>query len=433
MIIDLGTDRTMPEVRSKSALRRNLLSAAVALNLILAAALGGSAVAHQALRPVAAAPATVRDNFVLLGDHLFVLGFAGNRIDAYAVPGGAHLWQATTSRPVAFFRADTRAEVLLLQNEGDGASGQVSALVAGTGRVLWRREESRLPNVDFFQGAALLLAGAGKTGAALVLMDLNTGAERWSHPFPAGSAVLAGSPGYLVVQSPAGIVELLDERDGRTVVSGRLDAASDTAGPDDASPPSGPSVYPTGELVLTLHAQANGTVVTAYRATTFERVWQVTTEESVHNIAGCGPVICLNADQRVTAVDPSTGRTIWRREAVTVAGAVDGWLQARAAHADGGNIVLLQPTTGSIRLSVTDWTWVPGSDLGGEFLLTRSQPGLFGVWVGSGDAAKERIAVRGWLPEAVNSQCQVSEAEPGQRYLACPMRNGGVRVWRYEP
>lgn len=433
MIIDLGTVRTMPEPRSKLALRRNLLSAAVALDLILAGALGGSAVAHQALRPVTSAPATVRDTFVLLGDHLFVLGFAGNRIDAYAVAGGAHLWQATTSRPVAFFRADTRAEVLLLQNEGDGASGQVSALVAGTGRVLWRREDSRLLNVEFFQGAALLLAGAGQTGAALVLVDLNTGAERWSHPFAAGSAVVTGSPGYLVVQSPAGEVELLDERDGRTVVSGRLDAAPDTAGPDDASPPSGPSVYPAGELMLTLHAQANGTVVTAYRATTFGRVWQVTTEEPVRGVAGCGPVVCFNADEGVTAVDPSTGRTIWRRAAVTGAIAVGGWLQARAANADGGNIVLLQPTTGSVRLGLTDWALAAGSDLGGEFLLTRSQPGLLGVWVGSGDAAKERIAVRGWLPDAVNSQCQVSEAEPGQRYLACPMRHGGVRVWRYEP
>lgn len=427
-MIDLDVERAEPRAKSKRH-RHRWLPVGIAIGLALVGVLGGAAVGRPAFRLVLSLAVPAGDDFDLIGDDLLVYHDARKRIDSYELPTGKHRWHFEVADRIAALNVGIRSRVLLMTTTGDrSGTDQLFALDAGTGQVRWRQDGSRTPYLDARNGGVLLVPREADANATMTFVDLNTGAERWKHPLAAGS-VLAGERGAIVAYTATGNTEILDLGSGRVTAAGQLGPTTLPSGGQRR----GAGLFSVGGLLLSLQPDPDRTVVTAFRSTTLARQWQVSTEDALVNVADCGPLLCFNAQDQVSAVDRSTGKVVWRKAAWTDAQAVGNWLQARAVRSDGSTIGLLQPTTGAVQLNLDGWSALPGSDLSGDFLVTRSETGRLGSQVGVGRPGQGDVRILDWLPGAVNQRCQTSDLRVEPRYLACPTMEGTVRVWRYRP
>lgn len=436
VIVDLGTDWEPRDARRPArSVRGRVIAAGLVLVAVLAWALGGSASPHPALVRVAAVEASITDSVLLIGDHLFVLGRNASRLDAYALPGGRHLWRLGFGDQIDGLQVDAPSGVLLVGTFDAGQrTGRVTALDLSTGRSLWEQADANVANLDIATGVLLARVDWAAPGQVR-LVDVRTGAVRWSRPFGPLAGLTMSGPDRVVLRAPSGEAQILDFVSGRVLASGQLGEPVVDASRAVDDPNSVTLLYPAGGRLYLVYPGDVSTSVAAYDAATFRPIWRNAVGGRLFGVSGCGPVLCANGDGGVTGLDLATGAVRWRDDEWLAAYADGDGLRATAyGPTGGGSMAVLDPATGKVRLDFRQWVAPQRADAPGWApLATRAEIGRLGAWVGVLDIGHGRVSPVAWLPEVVTLQCQFSAADAGQGYLACTTHTGGVDVWRYRP
>jgi outer membrane protein assembly factor BamB len=431
--VDLGTDwEPRDEPRPGRSAWRQVTAAGVALATVLVGLLGGSAAPRPALIQVASIPSGISDTIELIGDRVFVLGSNARRLDAYALPTGRHLWRLGWAQQVDTLRVDAALGVLLVVTfDVARPEGTVTALELDSGRTIWQQSGSLLaaPARDV-DGAALLGPADPSAAGEVRLVDVRTGAVRWSRAVAATTAFATAGPDRIIQRSPTGDTQVVELSTGRVLASGvlgGLDPRLAKGLPPD--PGAVPNVETVDGLVFLLYAAVYPTTVVAYDGGTFQERWQATEDGRVYWVAGCGRVICVGGEQGVTGVDPVSGAARWRAAAWPGAYPIGDGSRAVVLGATGDEAsALLDTATGSVELAMH--AWVPVSPPADPALVTFSEVGRLGVWVGVLDVVRTRVSPLGWLSGIAN-QCQQGGPDPGHTYLACVTPSGSTEVWWY--
>lgn len=432
--VDLGTDwEPRVATRPRPSAWRRVVAAGAVLATVLAGILGGSAARRTALIPVASIPTGITDTVTLIGDHVFVRGRNATRLDVYSLPTGRHLWRLGWPQSIDTLRVDAALGVLLVETfDITRLAGTVTALELGTGRVLWRSDGLVSVVAQQVDGAALLAPAEPSAGGQVRLVDVRTGAVRWSRATTQSTAFGDDGPGRILLRSPAGDAQVVELSTGRVLASGPLGAPDPPAAagsePDPAQLPSVSTV--DGQVFLVYQAE-EASLLVAYDGGTFRERWRATEGGRVYGVAGCGPVLCVGGEGGVAGVDPATGArrwgpTVWSGVYPTGDGSRALMVGATGERASA----LIDTATGAVRLPMRGWTPADGATTVDPSLLTFSEVGRLGVWVGVLDAVRARVSPVSWLSGIAN-QCEQAAPDPGHTYLACQTTTGGTQVWRY--
>jgi hypothetical protein len=441
LVIELDTDwepRESPHASPWRIGRRSGLVVGLLVCLLLVSGLAGSATPAPIWRWVASVPAALGDSYVLSGGRVFVMSRqpSGTTVDAYGLPGGRHLWRAALPARVDLLAFQEAAGELLAEAAGVEQGQRVTALDATTGRVRWR-----LDGAVFYQSVQpassylLLMVAPPPSGPdQLRLVDVRSGAAIWSRVLTPGTSTDPVGSGKLVLDSPAGPVQILDEHTGRLLVTAQLDTGPE---PVDQSlePGSGTAFYAVGDrLIITYQRTTGGTDVSAYDMSTLERRWHLDVSDPVLNVADCAAVLCLSSEHGMTAVDPATGQRRWTTTRWTFGGAQGGLIDATdVPNPDNqpSHTVLLDPGTGRTVLDLRDWSPQEPIVSGQPATLITGRRGRLGAWAGSLNRDRTAVRPQAFLPDAIRDRCVLDRA--ARTYLACATYGGPVDVWVNRP
>ncbi|MEV0005245.1 PQQ-binding-like beta-propeller repeat protein [Micromonospora sp. NPDC050980] len=179
-----------------------------------------------------------------------------------------------------------------------------SAYAADTGQLRWRRPDRVQPAgaaaVAVTEVRSVVDPGQRIEGAVRGV-DLATGADRWSTPVPS-TAVLAASPGRIVVVHDSGLARVHDTRHGAAIAETRL--------PPAGYAPDNPLVV--GDHLVLRHPAPGGTALSGYDLPALTPRWRRLLPVGETLAPGCPRVLCLVgvADRR--ALDAGTGAQLWR-------------------------------------------------------------------------------------------------------------------------
>ncbi|MEU1755400.1 PQQ-binding-like beta-propeller repeat protein [Micromonospora matsumotoense] len=384
----------------------------------------------------AAAPVTHRAAFVvpaplgavaLLHDgEVFLLEPGG----APATPGRLSAWTIPTSpgaRPVrrwqvpvpvqvdsGYAQLSRHADLLLLTGAAGGPDGEYRTYAHSpdTGRVRWQRAGSGNP-----AGADLLFTELGPAGPMTVrLVDSTTGRDRWSTSMPpAATSYRNAADGVdrIVAMPPPGPVEVWDARRGVRLHSVHLDPAG--------SPSAGEFTI-VGDLLL---VETNNDRLTGYDLDGLTHRWEVPWPVPSFYVP-CGPLICAQGEAGgVRALDPATGRTVWRDNRWELSGAEHGGRMLASGLGRGvwHPLVVLDVASGRVAAELGVWNLVPPTTTAGPMLGLRPA-GEGRMVVADLDVAAARVRVLDVLP-AVSGDCR-TDAE----LLLCRLVDGTFGVWR---
>ena len=464
-LIDLGDDRSEPVPdRYRRPSRRVPPVLAAVLVAVALVVPGGPERAAPRLIPLAEVPATRSAVIALSRDTAFVADWSDAVVDgqrllgvvsAYPLPGGAPRWQARLPVPAQDLRVAAAAGVVVATTVVNGVEA-VTALDAGTGRILWRadsREPVRVPA----DGAAALFYGPE---ASVGWVDLRSGRDVWSRSLPRyGDFGLLPGAGptdraRLMMLSVDGEVDVIDEATGALVTSGRIPkrdpdtdtgtgtgaggtgaggtgaggtGAGGTGAGDGADPMSGTTVAGVLGRILVMRRQAPGyRSVTAFDPATFRPLWTVA--GTFQGVAlACGYLVCLPDADGLNVLDPWSGVTAWRSDEWGAARPLDAGRLLAFADDPARGLAVLGVDTGRELARLTGWTSVddPGSHL--PVLLARPDD-TGGTVIAALDPGSARPALLGDLPDAAPSTCQA-----GGGVLVCATVRHTLRMWRYGP
>ncbi|WP_045742406.1 PQQ-binding-like beta-propeller repeat protein [Actinoplanes rectilineatus] len=354
-VIELGEIGEAGERRSGSGPRasRRLLTAGVVL--LCALGLGASAGSAEpaTVREVWSAPMQPDDWVVARDDGLFAYTTVDGRarLTAYETATGTVRWARDYPEPLTWLSGERSGLLLAPEDEqvhtvryDDGSVGSLMfaaatrALDPRTGADLWRQKGDVQPSGT----GGLLLADRDETGGLEKLrrIDPRSGSILWERDL-GGSQVLAAGSEHIVTGDRRGRLRLLRYADGSVL--------SERTVPWQASLPGD-----SRDTVLLLHGgllvvgqmrSADG-VLTGYRPDTLEKVWE-TPSGPVGFLAGCGPVICVDAGDALLGLDGATGRSRWVRERLHLAFTIGpDRVLASTASAPRTEQVLLDTATG---------------------------------------------------------------------------------------
>ncbi|MGC1212705.1 MAG: PQQ-binding-like beta-propeller repeat protein [Micromonospora sp.] len=394
----------------------------VRVGVLLAAvllALGGAAPAVRRPPPVEI-PAPQGASFLVMGDRLIIadgpgtVGRAARVVTGHRLPGPEPLWRFTLPAGDHVLGLSTVAGTLLVTSSPAGAGDTIStALDAATGAVRWRHPGYPVRT----EPGGLLFETPRPDGTGTIrAVDPATGAPRWSLPLPGnGVAYRMGGRGVsqIVLVTAAGRVEVHDAGSGTLLRAGQVLPAADGVS------------YRFNQVVgdLLLMDSAPGTI-TAYGLDRLDRRWSVPVEPDVAYFQDCAGVVCVR--DRITgarALDPTTGRTLWRRDGLLGLYPVGGRLLVAAA--DVGleqDLSLREPTSGQVLARLGRWRIARGEPVDDRLLGLRRLPGDRTL-VGDLDVPARQATVRAVLPGSWDD-CAVG---PGA--LVCLRPAGGLAVW----
>ncbi|MDG4800873.1 PQQ-binding-like beta-propeller repeat protein [Micromonospora sp. WMMD980] len=231
---------------------------------------------------------------LLVVDPTTLTGYTPTGRTTWRVPAPAGAWSAASVGDLVLVTTrDTARQVT-----------GTSAYTADTGQLRWRRPD----RVDVAGAAAVAVtevrsvADPGQRIQGTVRgVDLATGADRWSTPVPS-TAVLATSPGRIVVVHDSGLARVHDVRHGAAIAETRL--------PPAGYAPDNPVVV--GDHLVLRHPGPGGTTLSGYDLPSLTPRWQRLLPVGETPAPGCPRVLCLVglADRR--ALDPGTGAQVWR-------------------------------------------------------------------------------------------------------------------------
>jgi outer membrane protein assembly factor BamB len=453
-LIDLGEDRWEPVPdRYRRPGRRVPPVLAAVLAAVALVVPGGPERAAPRLIALAEVPATRSAVTALSPDTAFVADWADAVVDgqhllglvsAYPLPGGVPRWQARLPVPAQDLRVAAAAGVVLATTVVNGVQA-VTALDAGTGRVLWRADSREAVHVPADSGAALFYGPDGSVG----WVDLRSGRDVWSRSVPRyGDFGLLPGAGpadraRLMMLSLDGAVDVVDEASGALVASGRIPAPDSGTGTDGDSnggagatggdggtaaggdATSGTTVAGVLGRILVMRRQApDSGSVTAFDPDTFRPLWTVAgTFQGV--ASACGYLVCLPDAGGLHALDPGSGATAWRSDEWDAARALDAGRLLAFADDPARGLAVLGAGTGRELVRLRGWTSVddPASHL--PVLLARPDD-TGGTVIAGLDPGSARPAVLGDLPDAAPSTCQAAGG-----VLVCATVRHTLRMWRY--
>lgn len=247
------------EQRWRTTIGSELLSAPVAQGeIVVAHAIDGSIIAlergdgHLLWRHLERVPSlTLRGSSrpLIVGGTMVVVGTAGGEVIALNLQDGALLWRATIATPRGRTDLDLMVDVDAELVEADGViyaaayQGNVAALQAGNGQLLWSREISSQSGIAVDEAALYLSDEAGDVWA----LSRHNGATLWKqavlHRRALSAPVQQGN--YLIVGDYEGYLHWLDKGDG--TLAGRTRVRTVT----EEFPFGGEATYyPEGRAVL---------------------------------------------------------------------------------------------------------------------------------------------------------------------------------------
>lgn len=320
-------------------------------------------------------PATSR--FVLTDDTLYAIDpptTDGERtLTAYQLTDGAVRWRI--GWPAAAPPVLWHDKLLLIRPGGGGREATVTTIDADTGQPQWTRTGSVI----------------GQTGERVLLR-----AGDWLHSYHADTGARLASLPARVTGAPRQVV---------------------------------------GDHLL---IWGQGPVIHAYDLTTLERQWSTgVAGRRPGAVVACGRLLCLSGGDRVLALDPATGRSVWWTGwlAVGSGGRVDlvaggaGWgdrILVRASGPAGRRNWLVNAETGRPITELPGWRPSgrphPVAALPPGALLTRYLDQA--TWFARVGADTPGITVLGSIHGAPQRDCHRAE-----HYLACYSRQT-VQVWR---
>ncbi|MFI5834134.1 PQQ-binding-like beta-propeller repeat protein [Micromonospora sp. NPDC051300] len=316
-VIELDRPAPAP-ARGPASPRRWRLAPALAACLLLGASTA------PAPPTVTGPPLPARATLLAAGGLLLVAD--PGALTAYT-PTGRMTWRVPA--PAGAWSAASVGDLVLVTTRDTARQVTgTSAYAAGTGHLRWRRPDRVQP-----AGAAAVAVTEVRSVAdpgqriqgAVRGVDLATGADRWSTPVPS-TAVLATSPGRIVVVHDTGLARVHDTRYGAPVAETRL--------PPAGYAPDNPIVV--GDHLVLRHPAPGGTTLSGYDLPSLTPRWQRLLPVGEAPAPGCPRLLCLSgvADRR--ALDPGTGGQVWRWPG----GA--GW-QPVPGDPDAARQVLLRP------------------------------------------------------------------------------------------
>ncbi len=362
-LIDLDSV-VMPRPPAARPSRRALLAA---LTLVLAFSLGAAVPAARVSSP-SILLAGFADRAFIDRDRLFVagpgVGGRGLTLSTYRLPSAQPIARLGLGK-IGAVSGVVQVGGIVLVTFGDPAT--TIALDAATGQRFWSLEGTVLSVAG---GAALVSTSfSDGTGADLVV-DLTTGATRWSVTQPLGGQItvaglpdwaglpsvadrspVAGWPRWLLTTTAGGLVTAYDGRTGARLGSTTVPGLT------------GPFTYSAGDRFLIGTGPAG---ITALSLPGLGRIWHAPVDRRTDELEpDCVAVLCADLGQEgVAALDPVTGRTLWTSTRwSTLVPFGDGLLGAAGDGAvDGLPLVRLDPATGRARGGFGGWRAILNPD-----------------------------------------------------------------------
>jgi outer membrane protein assembly factor BamB len=434
VVIELSTDWDQGEpVKPWRPRRRPRLVAGLVVCLLLVSVLAGSTGRASAWRLVASVPGRLGSYCVLSDDQLFVMTpeipSHSTELAAYRLGDGHRLWHTTLPAGLAVLPIPGPAHVVLAELFNDGVDDpqrlRYAGLDAATGRILWQLTDVSLVGGVGYEDPGLLVSVAAAGGASeLHMVDLRSGAVLWSRAIAPQSLARSLGGGRALVASPDGVAQVLGV-DGRVVTSGHLTFPAPAA--PDAAPEAGPGFFPIDGQVTVTDPRNDHTVITSYDLATLAQRWRIDVADVIRSLNGCGPVLCVNGNRGVMAIDPVTGERLWTSTTWFSAYPMGEWLQASGPPERSGRNVLLDPVSGRPVLDLADWSMMSPGIPGAPATVLNGRTSGAGVWIGSVRGSEPRIWPAAFLPGAIANRCAVDET--GSRYVACATLDGPVRLW----
>ncbi|MFG1604184.1 hypothetical protein [Actinoplanes sp. NPDC049265] len=402
------------------------------LALLLVGLCTGAAHREPPPPPVVVA-AGLGDMTFVSGDRLFVVEAgpfpAGapatdKVINEYTLPDG-HLVSRTTARVTgAIVNVLTAGSLVLVTYQVDSIDTEASmALVAGTGREVWRRP-ARLLSVSPVAGLALLRENRAVPGPrAWSGVDLATGAVRWTVDEPArgftDQAAVGpdGFPALLVTATHAGELNVRDTRTGKIV-------AGVTTHPRDLGRGADTPVWTAGDLILV--GVPTGT--DAYHLPDLRRGWHTSLDLVGRWVqSDCATGICsLGWQGGLWLLDRETGARRWIGTRWNYADQAGRYLLATENEpGERGRVIsVLDADTGDVRGDFGRWHSVGAAGADGTVIGLREQLSGDTVHYARLDPDTLRIRVLG-AADQVSGDCQTTA-----EVLVCRRIDASVGLWR---
>ncbi|WP_203919971.1 outer membrane protein assembly factor BamB family protein [Rugosimonospora africana] len=447
VIIDLDWEPPAPAAGRQAARRPVHRLLVVAIAVLCMAVLGGVEPAPPRIAAVFAVPIDERPAIALTTDTIVVAEAAdtsGGRtprgvVTAYALPSGALRWRSLLPNGVRDLTALPGAGVVLVTSESDGDDA-MTVLDVHDGRTLWASGSTVVLDAPPGSTEGLLFDGGSGGTATVRWADLRTGRAVWTRSWSTSADIQFSTNIWppestrLLMPAADGTVDLVEERTGKVLASGRL---GDTAAPprhdgqpegaDPTAPPGSAGTSPTesvvaGDRIVVLRPSPLGQPgrLAAFDASTFAPQWTADARPGYLDGA-CRPMLCLSGDQ-LTVMDPETG-PLWRSGHWQAAARLDdAHLLTFSADNDSA---MVDTRTGRVVADLSDWRPVFDRDTGQlRLLLSTTLRPYGGFWLAELGSAGVRPL--GFVPAAIFGDCQTAGD-----LLACDTQRGIVQVWRY--
>jgi hypothetical protein len=179
--------------------------------------------------------------------------------------------------------------------------------------------------------------------------------------------------------------------------------------------------------VLVSYPLAGRSVLASYNLDSLRPDWHTDVDQANYGVLQCGSRICLINVSTVLAIEPASGRLVWRMDSTGFSGPLgEGYVLVAPPVLD--DIRLIDADTGRTALNVGPWT--AGVSRSGPTLFFHFEPVL-----GVPSASRTWIAVLSLDPIGLRVLGAVSHADPDgcestAKYLACRTVNDAVQVWR---
>jgi outer membrane protein assembly factor BamB len=431
VLIDLGE---VPSGEPEAALPRPPLPYRWILGLVtlaLVVVLGGGGPPPEPPPEPVVLPLTLTDGFRLDEDRLYVIGGAdpigpavrNHTIRAYDLPG---------MNLLDTYRVRVAGDIQRISDAGDGLLViSYSDVQSGAPGTAVMRPDDETPVWDRPVGMygmapdrSVLLSFDGPEAQrpAWYGMDPRTGAVRWSMT-PAESGLVAmpvetfwsGFPERIYTLHADGLLEARSARTGAVTATARL------AGPigEDTE------LWAAGGLLLVGRGAGE---TTAYDQDTLAEKWRrpgpVMPDDGYPQ--DCRPTICIAkfGGGGFSAIDPATGRLLWRVEGYDASAVIDGHVIVAQSSQAEPVLALLDPVTGAVVSRISGWaSGGRGPAPGTAWVYRLDQPG-YHLRYGVLDLSDGKVRLLG-RSERIAGACQFSTT-----VLVCRRLDSSVAVWR---
>ncbi|MBG0561884.1 outer membrane protein assembly factor BamB family protein [Actinoplanes aureus] len=310
---------TGPEFDPRSW-RRVAAAGVVILCLLVFAASGrpGAPMVRQVwqIRPPTDYAMTAREDGLFVSqrsDH-------GTELVAYDLATGAARWRLPTEGEpghiiggeeagMLLIPGDEKLEDIRLDDDTLGVvayGGSTTAVDSRAGYRLWRQTGEVLHE----QSDTLLLGERNRNSdiTSIRLIEARTGTTIWQRAVTGVRHVVVplSAPGRIVTADDLGNLTARRYDDGTVLAERRVPWIP-------SRPDSGLDMFlaEANGLLLATRNTREKSEITAYRLDALDQLWRIETSAYAWT-QGCGPVLCVSESKALTALEPLTGRPVWR-------------------------------------------------------------------------------------------------------------------------